>query len=82
MSRISTKFCSTSESSREAQTANLNIYHQTRNKNPLWTHASENILSRFLPFCMQAKFWEKTNSSEILAVLKSPTAKIDFIDFL
>ena len=31
---------------------------------------------------MQAKFWEKLNSSEILVVLKSPTAKIDFIDFL
>ena len=31
---------------------------------------------------MQNKFSERPISSEILAVLKLPTAKIDFIDFL
>ena len=31
---------------------------------------------------MQAKFWERPISSQIVAVLKLPTAKIDFIDFL
>ena len=36
----------------------------------------------FLPFCMQAKFWERSILSQILADLKSPTAKIDLIDFL
>ena len=39
-------------------TAKLNIYYQTKSKNPLWTETSENILSRFLSFCVQAKFWE------------------------
>ena len=31
---------------------------------------------------MQVKFWGRPISSKILAVLKLPTAKIDFIDFL
>ena len=50
--------------------------------NPLWTYVSKDILARFLPFCVPKKFWERPNSSEILAVLKLPTAKIYFIGFL
>ena len=40
------------------------------------------MLPRFLPFCIQAKFWEGLIPPWILIVLKSPTAKIDYLDFL
>ena len=41
-----------------------------------------NILPRFLPVCVWAKFWDRLILPQILVVFKSPTTKIDFVDFL
>ena len=32
--------------------------------------------------CVRAKFWDRLILPQILVVLKSPTTKIDFVDFL
>ena len=40
------------------------------------------MLPRFLPFCVQVKFWDRLILPQILVVFKSPTTKIDFVDFL
>mgnify|MGYP000214681270 CR=1 FL=1 len=40
------------------------------------------MLPHFLPFCIQMKFLGGLISPWILVVLKSPTVKIDFLDFL
>ena len=40
------------------------------------------VLPCFLPFCVRAKFWDGLILPQILVVFKSPTTKIDFVDFL
>ena len=39
-------------------------------------------LSRFLPFCVQAKFWDHLIFPQILVIFKLTTMKIDFVNFL
>ena len=39
-------------------------------------------LPHFLPFLVRAKFWDRFILLQILVVFKSPTKKIDFVDFL
>ena len=42
---------------------------------------SGNILPRFLPVCVRAKFWDRLILPQILVVFKSPTTKIDLSIF-
>ena len=62
-------------------TVKIRIHHQTRSRTLYKLIYRGIFYPAFLPVCVRVKFWDRLILPQILVIFKSPTTKIDFVDF-